>query len=813
MFYLAAVPPLAATIWAVSSWGDLAGGGVRTEQVDWVPGLGLTLGLRLDGFAFLMVGLVAGIGVLVFVYARAYFHDGPVVGRFAATLLIFSGSMFGLVLSDNLFALFLFWELTSITSFLLIGTEDDKAAARAGALQALLITGAGGLAMLGGFILLGQAAGTSSMSELFADPPSGTTVNVALVLVLVGALTKSAQVPFHSWLPRAMNAPTPVSAYLHSATMVKAGVYLVARFSPAFADAPTWRPVVVSLGLASMLVGGYRALRQHDIKLVLAYGTISQLGFMMVLFGVGTEEAVFAGCTLLVAHGLFKAALFMLVGVVDHQTHTRDLRVLDGLGRRWPVVATTAGVVAASMAGLPPLLGFIAKEEALVGLDKIKYGWGPWVLAGAVVGSALTVAYSARFLWGTFGPAERDELRDDELRDDESHALPEPVGAEAPHPSRLFVAPAVLLAALTLLFGLAPGPVDAVVGRAFSSLWFGEPAPDQLALWKGFKLALWLSVGAIGAGYLLFRWRRAVEAIQGRVPRLPSAQGGYDRTLRGALEGSDVVTGVVQNGSLPVYVGVILTTVVVAPVVPLLGGFDLPEVSSHSALAQAFVGAVMVTAALAATRIRRRFAAVVLVGAVGYGMAALFVIQGAPDLAITQLLVETLSLAVFVLVFRHLPDRFPRAEIPFSQAPRVAIAVAAAVFTFVMTLATTGARTAPAVSDEYLERAAPEGGGNNVVNVIIVDFRGLDTLGEIVVLAVAALGVAAIVRAGRRSRPAAGAPAPGAGGPGSGGPGEGGAAASAGPTDSTAPTGSVDAVVGADAADPLGTSERGEVQR
>ena len=251
-----------------------------------------------------------------------------------------------------------------------------------------------------------------------------------------------------------------------------------------------------------------------------------------------------------------------------------------------------------------------------------------------------------------------------------------------------------------------------------------------------------------------------MERLQARVPSLPSAQGGYDRSLRGALEGSDVLTGVVQNGSLPVYLGVILTTVIVLPVVPLLGGFDLPEVTSDSVLAQAFVGVVMVVAALAATQVRRRFAAVVLVGAVGYGMAALFVIQGAPDLAITQLLVETLSIAIFVLVFRHLPDRFPRAEIRFSQAPRIAIACAAAVFTFVMTLAVTGARTAPAVSDEYLARAAPEGGGNNVVNVIIVDFRGLDTVGEIVVLAVAALGVAAIVRAGRRGHDGSPFPAP-----------------------------------------------------
>ena len=738
-FYVAALPPLAACVWALSNWGSLAGGGSVEEQVEWVPALGLTLGLRLDGFGFLMVGLVAGIGVLVFVYARAYFHEGdPITGRFAATLLAFSGAMLGLVLSDNLLALFLFWELTSITSFLLIGTNDEKAAARSGALQALLITGMGGLAMLGGFILLGETAGTYSMSAILADPPSGTVVNWALVLVLIGALTKSAQAPFHSWLPNAMNAPTPVSAYLHSATMVKAGVYLVARFSPAFADAPTWRPIVVTAGITSMLIGGYRALRQFDIKLVLAYGTISQLGMMMVLFGVGTPEATFAGCTLLVAHGIFKAALFMIVGVVDHQTHTRDLRQLGGLGRRWPVVAATAGVVAASMAGLPPLLGFISKEEALYGLEQTGFAWGPWLLAGVVIGSALTVAYSARFVWGTFGPSE-------------GHAgtAGEVVGPDAPHPGRLFVAPAALLAVLTVVFGLVPAPVDATVAHAYESLW-GVGPERNLALWHGVKLALWLSVVAIGAGVALFATRIRVERLQGRMPSLPSAQGGYDHSLRGTLRGADALTGVVQNGSLPVYLGVILTTVVVLPGAALIGSPISTELWLADSPLQLLIGLIMVVAAIAAARVGRRISAVVLVGAVGYGMAAMFEIQGAPDLAITQVLIETLGIVFFVLVFRHLPDRFEQRELRFSQFPRVAIAVLSAVFMFVFTLVIVGSRTEAPISSEFLERAVPEGGGNNVVNVILVDFRGFDTMGEIAVLAVAALGVAAVVRGNRR---------------------------------------------------------------
>lgn len=736
-FLLAALPPAAAFVWALSNWSSLADGGVVDSQVEWVPSLGLTLGLRLDGFGFLMVALVTGIGVLVFCYAASYFHAGdPVLGRFSATLLVFAGSMFGLVLADNLLALFLFWELTSVTSFLLIGTNDERAAARSGALQALLITGMGGLAMLGGFIVLGETAGTYSMSQLLADPPSGTAVNWALVLVLIGGLTKSAQVPFHSWLPRAMNAPTPVSAYLHSATMVKAGVYLVARFSPAFAAAPPWRPIVIGAGLASMLLGGYRALRQHDIKLVLAYGTISQLGLMMVLFGAGTPETTFAGCTLLIAHGIFKASLFMLVGVVDHQTHTRDLRHLDGLGRRWPVVAATGAVVAASMAGLPPLLGFIAKEEALATLGEVHFAWGGWVLAGVVVGSALTVAYSARFLWGAFGPAE-------------DPARPEVVVHDAPAPAAAFVAPAAVLAVLTIAFGLVPAPVDAVVGRGFAALW-GEHPEEHLALWHGLQPALLLSVLAIGAGAVLFLQRRAVERAQARVPGVPSAQGAYDRTLKGVLEGADALTGVVQHGSLPIYLGVILTTLIVLPLVPLLGGADRPELWLADSPMQLVIGIVMVVCAITATRARRRFSAVLLVGAVGYGMAALFEIQGAPDLAITQLLIETLGVVIFVLVFRHLPDQFPRKELRGTQLPRILIAVASGVFVFVLTLVAIGARTEPSIAGEYLERSKPDGGGNNVVNVIVVDFRGFDTMGEITVLAVAALGVAAVVRANRR---------------------------------------------------------------
>ena len=365
VFALAAVAPGATLLWLLAQAPAVLDGDTVTSNAAWVPEIGLTADLRLDGLGLLMGALIAGVGVLVFAYSRWYFDvDREDLGRFAGTLLAFAGSMLGVVLADNLLLLFVFWELTSVTSYLLIGFEDTKGTSRASALHALLVTGAGGLAMLAGFVILGQAAGGYSLAELLADPPGGGAVPAALVLVLLGAFTKSAQAPFHGWLPGAMAAPTPVSAYLHSATMVKAGVYLIARFAPAFADVALWRPLVVTVGIATMVLGGYRALRQHDLKLLLAFGTVSQLGFMVTLVGFGEPDLAFAGAAVILAHGLFKAALFMVVGIIDHHAHTRDLRKLDGLGRELPGLLVISVVAAASMAGVPPMAGFVAKEAA-----------------------------------------------------------------------------------------------------------------------------------------------------------------------------------------------------------------------------------------------------------------------------------------------------------------------------------------------------------------------------------------------------------------------------------------------------------------
>ncbi|MCZ7528287.1 MAG: proton-conducting transporter membrane subunit [Acidimicrobiia bacterium] len=751
VFLVGAIPPAATVLWTATRLGDLLDGRPVTQHVEWVPDLGLELGFRLDAFGALMVGLVSGIGVLVFLYATAYFHERRDLGPFCGILVAFAGAMLGLVLADNLLLLFVFWELTSITSFLLIGFEHEKGSARAAALQALLVTGAGGLALLGGLVLLGQAGGTFSLSGLLADPPTGATVTAGLLLVLAGAFTKSAQVPFHFWLPGAMAAPTPVSAYLHSATMVKAGVYLVARLSPAFALVGPWRPLVLTVGLATMIVGGLIALRQSDLKLLLAYGTVSQLGFLVVLLGAGDPELTRAGTVVLLAHGLFKAGLFLVVGVVDHQAGTRDLRRLTGLGRRAPGLFAVAAICAASMAGLPPLLGFVAKEAAYEAGLHAHLGGVDLVLAGLVAGSVLTFAYSARFLWGAFG--------------DKGLAVgADRVGPEVPRPTTSFVAPAAVLAGLSVLLGLAPELASRFLNEAAASL---DPAVEaaKLHLFSGLNAALGLSALTIAAGIWLVAARRRVERLRSPLPAGFSGERAYRSLLAGLNRVADASTGLLQSGSLPRYLLVILGTAVVLPGTALLaGGAHWPEdLQVIDVPIQVVLGFVIVTGAVAAARARRRLPAILFLGQVGVGVSALFVARGAPDLALTQMLVETIVLAIFVLVLRHLPKDF--APQRGSRLPQALAALVVGVFVGAFVLSAGAVRTAEPVSAGYVEQARDEAGGRNVVNVILVDFRGYDTLGEITVLTVTALGAVALVRAGRRelATEETGPPGPGPG--------------------------------------------------
>jgi multicomponent Na+:H+ antiporter subunit A len=735
---LGAVPSAVTIGWLATQLGTLLDGGVITESLTWVPALGLSIDLRLDAFAALMVVLIAGIGLAVFVYGRSYFSvTTAAVGRLAGLLTLFAGSMLGVALADHLIVLYTCWELTSITSYLLIGNDHTSAKARAAALHALLITGGGGLAMLGGFMVLAQETGTYRLSEILAAAPSGRAVGIALVLVLLGVLTKSAQYPFHGWLAGAMAAPTPVSAYLHSATMVKAGVYLLARLAPVFAVVGFWRPALVTIGLGTMLGGGLRALRQTDLKLLLAFGTVSQLGLMTLLFGLGTPDAVTAGCVLLLAHGLFKAALFMVVGILDHQTGTRDIRELPALDRGWRPVIAVAVLSAASMAGLPALFGFIAKEAAYGAVIDAGLG-GTWFVVGCLVAaSAITTAYSIRFVWGAFYGPRLDSQR----------------VSVSPHPrppSLAFLGPALAVAVPTALLGLVPGVLDQTVTAAGRSL-DSAAASVHLLVWHGINAALVLSASAILAGVALFVLRKPVDRLLRIGDRLPDGGDAYLGGLRLLNATADRITGLVQNGSLPIYTGVILLTAAFLPLAALLTdspwpGWPEPAVDPANLL----IAGVIIGSALAAAVIRRRLSAVIFLGVTGYGMAALFGIRGAPDLALTQVAIETLSTVMFVLVLRRLPDRFERRSAVSLRAPRVIIATAVASVVFVFAVVAAGNRVAEPVADEIVARAYPEGHGRNIVNVILVDFRALDTAGEITVLAAAAIGAVALARAGRR---------------------------------------------------------------
>ncbi|WP_175412487.1 Na+/H+ antiporter subunit A [Streptomyces sp. TRM64462] len=741
VWFAAALVPLATVAWAAAEAPGVLGGVPVAESVRWAPSLGLTIDLRLDGLASLMLWIVGGVGALVLLYSRHYVdEDRP---REAALLLAFAGAMSGLVVADNLFVLYVFWELTTVVSFLLIAGRGTEQPRRKAARQALLVTAAGGLVMLLGFVLLGETAGTYTVSALLARPPRGTTVAVAAVLILVGAFTKSAQMPLHGWLPAAMVAPTPVSAYLHAAAMVKAGVYLVARLAPALAEVAPWRPMALTVGLVTMVLAAWRALTETDLKRLLAYGTVSELGMLIALFGAGTRTAALAGTVMLAAHAAFKAALFLTVGIIEHRTGTRDIRELSGLGRREPVLWAVAVLAAASMAGLPPLVGYVGKEASYAAfLHPAPPGGGDaWLLSGLVVGSALTVAYAAHFMTGAFG-GDR-QTGDVRL-----------TGRPAPG----FVAPAAVLSAAGLLMGIGYPAMDAVARSYADSYPAGPDAPYALALWHGPTPELGLSALTVTAGALLYAGsRRHLGDAMGRILALPGrfrADDGFERA-RGALDAAaHRLTGRTQPGSLPLYLTVILLTVSVVPGAALAAmapSVGVPRLSSS--LIEVPVALGVLAAASAVLRTRHRLTGVLLAGAVGYGVAVLFLLQGAPDLALTQFLIETMTLVLIVLVLRRMPARFT----PGRTAARVRLVRATAAafvgaFFAALALVTTSVEHGPAASAEQLRRL-PETGAHNAVNAIIVDFRALDTMGEIAVLFVTAVGVVSLIRVWRDGRP------------------------------------------------------------
>lgn len=738
-FAVGAVVSAVTLIWGLTELRSVHGGKVPTETLEWVPGLGLDFDFALDAMSLTMVLIVGAVGTLVFLYAGHYYDpESRGLPWHAGLLVLFAGSMIGLVTADNVYVLYVSWEGTTITSYFLIGHHHEQARARAAALQALLTTAAGGFTMLGGLVLLARYAGTTSLHEIVSSPlPETTGTAVALALILIGAFTKSAQYPFHSWLPGAMEAPTPVSAFLHSATMVTAGVYLIARFAPLYPLAPFWRPVVVVVGLSTMIFGGLRALRQVDLKLLLAHGTVSQLGFMIVLFGVGTAEATRAGWMLLIAHAAFKATLFMIVGIVDHQTGTRRIGEIPDFDSSWRGVRLTAALALASMAGVPLVAGFAAKETAFGAFAREGFDGHLVVLIGVVLGSALTVTYAFRFWFGMFGTSRRLRARTE--------------GTPAA-PSRGFLGPAALLAMAGVLLGLGSEWLDSLAGVAGQELGLGSSAL-HLAAWHGFDLPLALSMLTLALGLVFAAGRRRIQPVLAKGAVIPSGDQAYLAVLRALASVARRVTGVVQNGSLPVYAGVIVTAVLGAPAIALITQAEWPGWPRFGSPGEVALLALLCAAATGAALVRRRFSAAVLLSIVGYGMAGLFLLSGAPDLALTQATIETLSTVVFVLVLRRLPKRFEHQASPRRRAVRIFVSALVAFVVFGFSLVAQGSITVPTISGEMVERAVPDGHGHNVVNVILVDFRGLDTMGEITVLAAAAVGATAIARAGRRRPP------------------------------------------------------------
>lgn len=737
-FYVAAVLPLLAFAHAIVLAPAVFAGDIPFEEYRWIPAIDISLSMRMDVLGWLLTLVVTGVGALVMLYCRWYFRGKTQgVGQFSAVLLAFAGAMYGLVLTDDIVVLIMLWEITSVLSYLLIGYYHARSSSRRAALQALLVTTLGGLVMLIGVVLMVVQAGTSSLSAILADPPTGTVVDIAVLLLLVGALSKSAIFPFHFWLPGAMAAPTPVSAYLHAAAMVKAGIYLIARLAPGFAETPFWRPTLITLGVFTMLLGGFQALRERDLKRILAFGTVSQLGFLTVMLGYGTRDAALAGVALLLSHALFKSCLFLIVGVIDRQLNTRDIGQLSGLGRQAPVMATASFIAIGSMAGVIPTLGFVAKETALTALlheAEAGAGWGVVALIGIVLGSALTAAYGIRFLWGAYW-TKRDVTTTD-----------------WPDPPIGFLASPVLLAAASLALGFLSPIVDhwlAPYADGVPEATPGVPAPDypyHLALWHGLEPALFISLGTLALGAGVF-WVVRKTQLHKRRRVLPfTANDVYNLTLRSIDHSSEWITARFQRGSLPFYVGTIFVVLVVAEGTALLASSEWrAQLDAWQSPTQLISAPIMIAAGILAVRARKRYTGVALVSVTGLGMVVLFATSGAPDLALTQVLIETVTLVVFALVLRRLPARMGEQNESVAPIARAILGAGVGLTMALVAIVATGARQDLPISLEWPPLAYEIGHGRNVVNVALVDLRGWDTMGELSVLVLAATGVASLV--------------------------------------------------------------------
>lgn len=718
---------------------DISAGDPFRFVWDWVPSLGIALSFTLDGLSLTFALLISGIGTLVLLYSNTYLAGHPQFARFALFLTSFMLAMLGLVLADNLIALFVFWELTTITSYLLIGFGHDTQKGRRSALQALFVTGAGALALLAGFILLGFTAGTFEISEIIAQGDAITNHPLylpILILILAGTFTKSAQFPFHFWLPNAMAAPTPVSAFLHSATMVKAGVYLMARLHPTLSGTDVWFWTLSISGAFTALFASILALRQTDLKQALAYTTLMALGTLTLLLGQTSSYAITAFATFLVVHSLYKASLFLVVGCIDHSTGTREADILGGLGRSMPVTAFAAALAALSMAGIPPLLGFIAKELQYAGLEKLDMGMmiftGAALLANALM-FAVAGIVALRPFWQNRG-----------------HALP-----KTPYesPWQMWVGP-VLLAVLGVVFGILPAPLQTTLITPTVASLLGSPEDArELKLWAGVNLPLFLSLGTFLLGALLYAVHRPLRDTLIQITQAaPNFDKGWDSFLKCLKAFAAWQTRTIQTGVLRQYIFITFTTSLIA----LLGTVwardawpaapDFSEVTWKNMALMVLISAGALLTAVTSSRIT----AMAALGVVGIGVAIIFIVFSAPDVAITQLLVETLVVVLVAVALLRLPtlDSGGKDHRPFDAILAVIIGGTVTIILLAVLQQPLDLRLT-----NYFEATSwPEAYGRNIVNVILVDFRALDTFGEVAVVVIAALSAYALLRTTDRKK-------------------------------------------------------------
>jgi multicomponent K+:H+ antiporter subunit A len=711
----------------------------------WIPAMGLTFAFRVSGFGFLFALLVLGIGLLIVLYARYYIAAEDPMGRFYCYLLFFMGSMLGIVLSENLLLLMVFWELTSISSFLLIGFWRHRADARQGAFMALVITGGGGFAMLAGFILLGHIVGSFALTDILAARQmvhAHPLYPITLILILVGAFTKSAQFPFQFWLPHAMAAPTPVSAFLHSATMVKAGVFLLALMIPVLSGTALWFYIVSGTGLITLMFAAYMAMFKDDLKGLLAYSTVSHLGLITLLLGLGTPLAVFAAVFHIFNHAAFKAGLFMLAGIIDHETGTRNIQRLSGLKKYMPVTATLTFIGCGAMAGVPMFNGFVSKEMFLAEtLAPNLLGGFAWIVpVGATLAAIFAVAYSIRMLVGVFWGKPAEDL------------------PRSPHepPVGMTLSPAFLMA-VCVLVGIFPAFFAGPLVHAGAGAILGTDMPAyHMAVWHGFNMALVLSMVALAGGAVFYLQRQRLFDVHTWCSRYLDGKTLFESLIFRLIQAGDRAIRFLENGSLQRYLFVLISATLVLGAVPfavsslpLLGPVPATPLDPITLV----MGLILIIGAVATVKTHRnRILSIIMLSTVGLVVALAFTRFSAPDLALTQISVEVVTIILLMMALHLLPPTTPRESSNARRRRDGILALLAGVGASALAMAIL-TRPYDSISDFFLANSVPGGGGTNVVNVILVDFRGFDTLGEITVLAIAGLIIYALLHGFERHAP------------------------------------------------------------